>query len=91
VGRHRVRQLPRPRGQLRQRRLDARHLALQRQRSYDITDHLRVSLAVDNLFDKMPPRDATWANYPYYDTSWFDSIGRSYYLQFTWKLGGKAL
>lgn len=59
--------------------------------SYDITDHLRVSLAVDNLFDKMPPRDATWANYPYYDTSWFDSIGRSYYLQFTWKLGGKAL
>lgn len=56
-----------------------------------MTDHLRISLSINNLFDKMPPRDATWANYPYYDTSWFDSFGRSYYLQFTWKLGGSAL
>ena len=58
---------------------------------YDINDHLRVSLSVNNLFDKMPPRDATWANYPYYDTSWFDSVGRSYFVQVTWKLGGEAL
>ncbi len=58
---------------------------------YDVTDHLRISLSINNLFDKMPPKDATWANYPYYDTSWFDSFGRSYYLQFTWKLGGGAL
>ncbi len=58
---------------------------------YDISDHMRVSLAVNNLLDKMPPKDATWANYPYYDTSWFDSMGRSYYLQFTWKLGGTPL
>ncbi|WP_141455112.1 TonB-dependent receptor [Pseudoxanthomonas sp. z9] len=58
---------------------------------YDINDHLRVSLSVNNLFDKMPPRDATWGNYPYYDTSWFDSLGRSYYLQITWKIGGGAL
>lgn len=58
---------------------------------YDVTDHLRVSLTVNNLLDKMPPRDATWSNYPYYDTSWFDSMGRSYYLQITWKLGGEPL
>ena len=58
---------------------------------YDINDHLRLSLSVNNLLDKMPPKDATWANYPYYDTSWFDSTGRSYYLQLTWKLGGKPL
>ena len=58
---------------------------------YDINDHLRVALAVNNLFDRMPPKDATWANYPYYDTSWFDAMGRSYYLQVTWKLGGSAL
>ncbi|MGN6222389.1 TonB-dependent receptor domain-containing protein [Pseudoxanthomonas sp.] len=58
---------------------------------YDVTDHLRISLSINNLLDKMPPKDATWANYPYYDTSWFDSFGRSYYLQFTWKLGGQAL
>ena len=52
---------------------------------------MRVSLSINNLLDKMPPRDATWAAYPYYDTSWFDSIGRSFYLQFTYKLGGKPL
>lgn len=58
---------------------------------YDISDHLRVSLTINNLLDKMPPKDPTWGNYPYYDTSWFDSIGRSFYLRVTWKLGGKAL
>ncbi|MHC9084751.1 TonB-dependent receptor plug domain-containing protein [Luteimonas sp. RIT-PG2_3] len=58
---------------------------------YDINDHLRVSLTVNNLLDKMPPSDATWGNYPYYDTSWFDAMGRSYFVQVTWKLGGKAL
>ncbi|UOV06976.1 TonB-dependent receptor [Pseudoxanthomonas sp. F37] len=58
---------------------------------YDINDHLRVSLTVNNLLDDMPPKDATWANYPYYDTSWFDSTGRSYFLQVTWKLGGAPL
>lgn len=58
---------------------------------YDINDHLRVSLSVNNLFDKMPPKDATWSAYPYYDTSWFDAMGRSYFVQVTWKLGGKAL
>jgi outer membrane receptor protein involved in Fe transport len=58
---------------------------------YDINDHLRLSLTINNLLDKMPPRDATWANYPYYDTSWFDSTGRSYYMQITWKLGGEGL
>jgi iron complex outermembrane receptor protein len=58
---------------------------------FDITDHLRLSLSVTNLMDKMPPRDATWANYPYYDTSWFDSVGRSYFVQLTWKLGGEKL
>ena len=58
---------------------------------YDVNDHLRVALSVNNLFNKMPPFDSTWANYPYYDTSWFDSLGRSYYLQVTWKLGGSPL
>ena len=58
---------------------------------YDVNEHLRVSLTVNNLLDDMPPRDATWANYPYYDTSWFDSTGRSYFLQVTWKLGGAPL
>ena len=58
---------------------------------YDVSDHFRVSLTVNNLLDKMPPKDPTWANYPYYDTSWFDSFGRSYFLQLTYKFGGKPL
>ncbi len=58
---------------------------------FDVNDHLRLALSVNNLFDTMPPKDATWSNYPYYDTSWFNSIGRSYYLQATWKFGGKPL
>ena len=58
---------------------------------YRINDRMRVALAVDNLLDKMPPRDKTYTAYPYYDVSWFDSVGRSYFLQFTWKLGGSPL
>ena len=51
----------------------------------------RLSLSINNLLDEMPPEDATWSNYPYYDTSWFDSFGRSYFLQVTYKFGGKPL
>lgn len=58
---------------------------------YDVSDHFRVALTVDNLFDQMPPKDPTWANYPYYDTSWFDSFGRSFFLQLTYKFGGQPL
>lgn len=57
---------------------------------YDINDRTRISLAVDNLFDKNPPKDPTYSSYPYYDTSWFDSTGRSYYLQLTHKFGGAS-
>lgn len=58
---------------------------------YNISDHFQIALSVDNLFDQMPPKDPTWANYPYYDTSWFDSFGRSFFLQLTYKIGGAPL
>ncbi|QNH10881.1 TonB-dependent receptor [Xanthomonas sp. SI] len=58
---------------------------------YRIGDHAQLSLAVTNLFDKMPPRDRTYTAYPYYDVSWFDTVGRSLYLQYTHKFGGSAL
>ncbi|TKR34010.1 TonB-dependent receptor [Luteimonas gilva] len=58
---------------------------------YRFTDHAKLSLAVDNLFDKMPPRDRSYTAYPYYDVSWFDTLGRTYFVQFTYKFGGKAL
>lgn len=58
---------------------------------YDLTDHVRLSVTVNNLFDEGPVKDETYSAYPYYDISWFDSVGRSYYLQLTYKLGGSAL
>ena len=58
---------------------------------YRFNDRMRLSLAVDNLLDKDPPRDPTYTSYPYYDLSWFDSIGRRYNIAFTYKFGGGPL
>jgi outer membrane receptor protein involved in Fe transport len=58
---------------------------------YDISDHLRISGTVNNLFDQNPIKDRTYSSYPYYDVSWFDGVGRSYYVQMTWKMGGAQL
>ena len=58
---------------------------------YDFTEHMRASFTVTNLFNQNPVKDPTYSGYPYYDINWFDSTGRSFYLQLTWKLGGKAL
>lgn len=58
---------------------------------YDLTDHVRLSVTVNNLFDKGPVKDPTYSAYPYYDISWFDSVGRSYYFQLTYKMGGAGL
>ena len=58
---------------------------------YDVTDHIRLSATVDNLFDQAPIYDPTWTSYPYYNDSWFDGVGRSYYFQLAYKFGGKKL
>ena len=58
---------------------------------YDFTDHLTASLTVKNLFDTNPVKDDTWTSYPYYNASWYDSIGRSVFMQITYKLGGEPL
>lgn len=58
---------------------------------YDFTDHLRGSLTIRNLLDTMPVKDPTWSSYPYYNASWYDSVGRSFFLQLTYKLGGEKL
>jgi outer membrane receptor protein involved in Fe transport len=57
----------------------------------DFTDHLRGSLTIRNLLDEDPVKDPTWAGYPYYNTSWFDTIGRSFFMQITYKFGGKGI
>jgi outer membrane receptor protein involved in Fe transport len=56
---------------------------------YRVTPGIDVSLVVDNLFDKRPPRDPTWTSYPYYSRNWFNPIGRAYFVQMSLKFGGK--
>ncbi|MGH8083572.1 MAG: TonB-dependent receptor domain-containing protein, partial [Lysobacter sp.] len=58
---------------------------------YRFTDHAQLALSVTNLFDKLPPKDPTYTVYPYYDISWFDSVGRQLFVQYTHKFGGDAL
>ena len=58
---------------------------------YSITDRVRLSGTVNNLFDQNPIKDRTYSSYPYYDISWFDGVGRSFYLQLTYKMGGAKL
>lgn len=57
---------------------------------YDFSHHLRGSLTVRNLFDTIPVKDQTWTSYPYYNTSWYDSIGRDVVVQLTYRLGGEG-
>jgi outer membrane receptor protein involved in Fe transport len=56
---------------------------------YKWSDSGSVLLAVDNLLDKAPVKDKTYGGYPYYDISWFDPVGRTYYLEFNYNFGGK--
>ncbi|WP_422509939.1 TonB-dependent receptor plug domain-containing protein [Stenotrophomonas sp. GZD-301] len=58
---------------------------------YRFDDHARLSLSVVNVGNKMPPKDATYTSYPYYDVSWFDTVGRTINLQYTHKFGGTPL
>jgi outer membrane receptor protein involved in Fe transport len=54
--------------------------------TYDFDDRMTASLAVENVLDTAPPRDKTWVSYPYYNTSWYDGIGRSAFVQITYKM-----
>jgi iron complex outermembrane receptor protein len=54
---------------------------------YAVNDNTSVSLAVKNLLDKDPVKDPTHGSYPYYNMSWFDSVGRSYFLTVNFGFG----
>ena len=57
--------------------------------SYRFSNRASASLIVDNVFDTKPQRDPTWTSYPYYSSHWFSAIGRQFFLQGTYKIGGK--
>ena len=56
---------------------------------YLVAPGVNVSLVVDNLFDRRPPRDETWTSYPYYSRNWFSAVGRAYFVEMSVKLGGR--
>ncbi|AVP98763.1 TonB-dependent receptor [Ahniella affigens] len=56
---------------------------------YAFNERAKLTLTIDNLTDEMPPRDPTHGSYPYYNMSWFDSVGRSYFVQFAYQFGGQ--
>ena len=53
----------------------------------DLGHDSALTLVVDNVFDTKPQKDPTWSSYPYYASSWFDSIGRSFYAQWAMHFG----
>ncbi len=56
---------------------------------YQIADSLGARLTVNNLADKNPVKDPTYGSYPYYDLSWFDSVGRTIYFTVNYQFGGQ--
>ena len=52
---------------------------------YDIGDNASVQLIVNNLFNRMPPRDISYNTYPYYDQGAYNPYGRSYFVNFNYR------
>lgn len=57
--------------------------------AWQFMDNARLSFSVNNLFDEAPPRDNTWARWPYYNNQNYNIYGRAYYLQLDWAIGGR--
>lgn len=53
--------------------------------SYSLNDNTKISFTINNLTDELPMKDATWTSYPYYNSKWFDSVGRAYFLELSHK------
>ena len=50
-----------------------------------IENRASVGFVVDNLFDRDPPRDPTYDEYPYYSTFNYSPIGREWFLQLRYR------
>jgi iron complex outermembrane recepter protein len=58
--------------------------------TYSPVKNLDLSLLVNNLTNKMPPRDPTYTIYPYFNTQNYNVYGREYMLQASLRFGGKT-
>jgi iron complex outermembrane recepter protein len=54
--------------------------------AYHISERAELSLLCNNLFNKPPQYDPTWINYPYFNSTWFNPVGRSYLAEFSYRL-----
>ncbi len=52
---------------------------------YDIDRDASVALAVNNVFNTMPPVDQSQTAFPYYDQGAYNVYGRSYYMDFNYR------
>ena len=51
---------------------------------------LELSVMIDNVMNKMPPRDSGWyGNFPYYNAQNYNPYGREIMLQANWRFGSK--
>ena len=55
---------------------------------YNLTPDARITLTVNNLFNRMPPRDNSATAWPYYDFGAYNPFGRSYFVDFNYRFGG---
>ncbi len=53
-----------------------------------LNDKAQASIFVDNLFDKDPPRDPTYDQYPFFSSENYSAIGREVFLQVRYAFGG---
>ncbi|GGZ19956.1 TonB-dependent receptor plug domain-containing protein [Asticcacaulis endophyticus] len=51
---------------------------------WQVTPAMKATLTINNLLDKAPVKDATWTSYPYYNSDWYDSVGRSGYVNISY-------
>ncbi len=56
--------------------------------TYNVTPDIKTQLVVQNLFDKMPPRDQTWVGWPYYNQFNYTPWGRAVWLSIDVHFGG---
>jgi len=55
--------------------------------NYKVLPRTTVSLVVNNIANKRPPTDTTNGNWPYYDVSLYNALGRSVYLEVGYDFG----
>lgn len=58
--------------------------------NYKVNGRAALTVIVDNVLDAKPQRDSTWTSYPYYASSWFSPIGRAFFVEFNYRIGGSA-